>query len=62
MKYINKSFFALLILILLIFSIIGFVSSESSAFGEEILKDNYLISRSKIDRTVALGTPKARCY
>ena len=56
MKYINKSFFALLILILLIFSIIGFVSSESSAFGEEILKDNYLISRSKIDRTVALGT------
>ncbi len=56
MKFTRRPILIFAVAIILFISLIGFVSSDNSAFGEEILKDHYSISRSKIDRTVALGT------
>ena len=48
---IRNKFFILLLGIILLSSFI----LASSAYGEEILTDSYSISRSKVDRTIAVG-------
>ncbi len=56
MKILKKYFFVICIFSLMLSFSLIVSASENSAFGDEIKKEYYSISRDKIDRVVALGT------
>jgi hypothetical protein len=49
---IKNKYFVLLFLVIIFCSLAG----ASSAYGEEIQREGYSVSRSKVDRTIAVGT------
>ncbi len=56
MNFLKKKIFGVFLFIFILISLTLLISSKESAFGEEIIKEHYSISRSKVDRTISLGT------